>query len=279
MLRIHSVSGEVLVTIELQSFLDTLTAESSPVQALKQRLHNFCGQPRFRQRLLVLGDDILLSDPDDGHILKPGDVQLVLVNFISTSALKEKELRDAAGSGQTSAVETILQRPQDPDLGDPAPLLIASERGHLEVARLLLDAKANIDKAKNDGTTPLLIAAENGHLEVARLLLDAKANIDKAKNDGTTPLLIAAQNGHLEVARLLLDAKANIDKAKNDGTTPLFIAAERGHLEVARLLSGETVDVDKAMNMGATPLFIAAQNGHLEVARLLLDATADKDRP
>ena len=114
MLRIHSVSGEVLVTIELQSFLDTLTAESSPVRALWQHLHSFCGQPRFRQRLVVLGDDILLSDTDDEHILKPGDVQLVLVNFIPTSALQVEELQTAAGRGQTSVVETILQRPQDP---------------------------------------------------------------------------------------------------------------------------------------------------------------------
>ena len=177
MLRIHSASGEVLLTIELQSFLDTLTAEGSPVRALnlKQRLHSFCGQPRFRQRLLVLGDDILLSDTDDEHILKPGDVQLVLVNFISTSALQEEELRDAAGSGQASAVETILQRSQDPDLGDPAPLIIASRCGHLEIARLLLEAKADKEKATTLGATPLYIAAQNGHWEVARFFVGRKS--------------------------------------------------------------------------------------------------------
>ncbi|CAE7911679.1 ANKRD50, partial [Symbiodinium necroappetens] len=175
MLRIRSVSGEVLVTIELQSFLDALTAEISPVRALKQHLHGFCGQPRFKQRLLVLGDDILLSDTDDEHILKPGDVQLVVVNFRSTSALQVEELRGAAGSGQTSVVETILQRPQDPDLGDPAPLFITSAGGHLEVARLLLEAKADKDKTVNDGATPLYISAQNGHLEVTCLLVDAMA--------------------------------------------------------------------------------------------------------
>ena len=236
MLRIRSVSGEVLVTLELQSFLDTLTAESSPVRALKQHLHGFCGQPRFRQRLLVLGEDILLSDTDDEHILKPGDVQLVVVNFRSTSAPQVEELRGAAESGQTSVVETILQRPQDPDLGDPAPLLIASGRGHLEVARLLLEAKADKEKVNDTGASALLIAAYLGHIEVARLLLDAKADKDKAKYSGATPLYIAAQNGHLEVARLLLDAKADKEKAMNDGATPLFIAAQKCHLEVARLL-------------------------------------------
>ena len=68
-------------------------------------------------------------------------------------------------------METIRQRPQDPDLGDPAPLLIASQFSHLEVARLLLDAKADKDKAKNDGATPLFIAAPNENLQVARLVL------------------------------------------------------------------------------------------------------------
>ena len=62
----------------------------------------------------------------------------------------------------------------------------------------------------NMGATPLYIAAQNGHLEVARLLLDATADKDKAMNMGATPLFVAAQNGHLEVARLLLDATAEL---------------------------------------------------------------------
>ncbi|CAE7423520.1 FRAS1 [Symbiodinium sp. KB8] len=276
MLRIHSVSGEVLVTIELQSFLDTLTAESSPVRALWQHLHSFCGQPRFRQRLLVLGDDILLSDTDDEHILKPGE--LVLVNFISTSALQVEELQN------------------DPDLGDPAPLLIASQRGHLEVARLLLEAKADKDKTLNDGATPLYISVQHGHLEVARILLDAKADMDKGKNNGATPLFIAdkekamkngatplsiaAEKGHLEVARFLLDAKANMDNSKKAGL--LLIAAEEGHLEVARLLLDSKATMGKCENHGArplsTPLSLAAEKGHLDVARLLLDAKAKMEK-
>ncbi|CAE7926101.1 CTTNBP2, partial [Symbiodinium necroappetens] len=77
--------------------------------------------------------------------------------------------------------------------------------GHLEVARLLLHAEADKDKARHSGATPLYSAAGNGHLEVARLLLEAKADKHKVTGFGVSPLFIAAQNGNLKVARLLHD--------------------------------------------------------------------------
>ena len=94
--------------------------------------------------------------------LRPGEVQVVILSFCPASEAQVEALRDAARSGLTSKVEIILHRPQDPDLGDPAPLFEASEHGQLEVARLLLEAKADKDKALENGATPLYIAAENG---------------------------------------------------------------------------------------------------------------------
>ena len=205
MLRVRSVSGEILVSIELEIFLGTLPAENHPVLALKQHLHNLCGQPRFRQRLVFLDEGATLNDNDE-HSLKPGDAQLVLVNFSSASEAQIQDLRRAAERGLTSVVETILHKPQDPNLGDPTPLLEACHSGHLEVARLLLEANADKDKAMHDGATPLFLAATTGHLESARLLLQANADKDKATDDGATPLLMAAEKEHLENARLLLEA-------------------------------------------------------------------------
>ena len=144
MLRVHSVSGDVLVTIELAIFLEPLAAGSSAVRALKRLLHSRCGQPRFRQRLF-LDDGALLNENDD-HNLRPGSAQLVLLNFSSASQVEIRDLQHAARRGWTSAVEAILQKPQDPDLGHPTALYGASKRGRLEVVRLLLEAKADKDK-------------------------------------------------------------------------------------------------------------------------------------
>ena len=96
-------------------------------------------------------------------------------------------------------------------------------------------AMANKDK-DNDGATPLYTASQKGHVEVVKLLCDAGAAKDQARNDGTTPLFAASQEGHVEVVKLLCDVGANTNQAKKDGSTPLAMASQRGHAELVKLL-------------------------------------------
>ena len=49
-------------------------------------------------------------------------------------------------------------------------LLDAASSGDLELVRRLLGAGAAVDSARDDGSTPLLLAEERGHKEVAKLL-------------------------------------------------------------------------------------------------------------
>ena len=42
---------------------------------------------------------------------------------------------------------------------------------------------------------------EKGHVECARLLVNARAAVEQANVNGATPLYIACQKGHLEIAR------------------------------------------------------------------------------
>ena len=68
-----------------------------------------------------------------------------------------------------------------------------------------------MDGDNNDnGETPLYVASQNGHVEVVRLLIDAGALINQAKNSGATPILAASQDGHVDVVRLLIDGGATV---------------------------------------------------------------------
>ena len=129
------------------------------------------------------------------------------------------KLLRAAGEGVVHEVERLLRLPLRPDcreaedMSESTALMIASEGGHPEVARLLCEAGADKDKADMEGATALMRASRYGHLEVARLLCEAGANKDKANNRyGATALMGASGNGHLEVARLLCEAGADKDK-------------------------------------------------------------------
>mgnify|MGYP003315428180 CR=1 FL=1 len=63
----------------------------------------------------------------------------------------------------------------------------------------------SVNEADNDGCTPLHTASQNGHLEVARVLIEAQANVNQKYQDWT-PLHIAINKGHYDIAALLRGA-------------------------------------------------------------------------
>ena len=67
---------------------------------------------------------------------------------------------------------------------------------------MLLEQGADINKAKNDGSTPLNVASYKGHVDVVRMLLEQGADIHLSWR-GQTPLQTARQWSHTEIARLL----------------------------------------------------------------------------
>ena len=154
-------------------------------------------------------------------------------------------------------------------------LILAAECGHEAVAKLLLDHRADVAASDNNGVTALMGAAVGGHEAVAKLLLDHRADVAAASNDGRTALLGAAIGGHEAVAKLLLDHRADVAAADNNGVTALLGAAIGGHEAVAKLLLDHHADVAAADNDGVTALMFAAADGHEAVAKQLLDHGAD----
>ncbi|EOD37256.1 hypothetical protein EMIHUDRAFT_362191 [Emiliania huxleyi CCMP1516] len=86
----------------------------------------------------------------------------------------------------------------------------------------------------NCGTTPLYIASQEGQLECVRLLLEAGAAIDQAKQNGATPLFMACLNGHLDVGKLLSSYGAS--RAATPFGTPEEAANRQGHADLAAWL-------------------------------------------
>ena len=94
------------------------------------------------------------------------------------------------------------------------------------------------ERLANTARTALIIAAQKGHEAVARLLLEKGASVDAADKDGNTALIWASMEGREAVVKLLIEKGASVDKANKKGKTAQEIAARMGHHSVVRLLPG-----------------------------------------
>jgi len=64
--------------------------------------------------------------------------------------------------------------------------------------------KNDIKAKEKYGKTALMSASESGHVDVVRILLEEWADVDAKDSFGLTALLFATANGHADVAQLLL---------------------------------------------------------------------------
>ena len=69
----------------------------------------------------------------------------------------------------------------------------------------------DIEVANRHGHTCLMIACYKGHLKIAKYLIDAKADVNRKSVKGNTALHDCAESGSLEIMKLLLANGAKID--------------------------------------------------------------------
>lgn len=81
--------------------------------------------------------------------------------------------------------------------------------GLVDTAKILIDAKSDINAQTKTGETPLHLSAEKGKIEMVKYLLEcgAKTDIrDKGANGGATPYEAAKRSGQKEISELLKPA-------------------------------------------------------------------------
>ncbi len=112
------------------------------------------------------------------------------------------------------------------------------QRPDLDTARLILKAGADVNLGN-----PLVKAAFCNHVDVVRLLLEFRAEVDRRDKWGKTPLIAAAKEGHDECVRALLDAGAAVDASEENGKGALYYACSAGHTSTVQLLLERGADV------------------------------------
>jgi ankyrin repeat protein len=98
----------------------------------------------------------------------------------------------------------------DPNLGDRqgfTPLHLAAQQWSIDVAKLLLDHGAAVDRSNMFGNTPLFVAVFNskGRGDLIALLRQKGADPLKANETGQTPAGLARLIGNYDIAQFFVD--------------------------------------------------------------------------
>lgn len=145
-------------------------------------------------------------------------------------------------------------------------LMAAVTQGDVEGVRKLIGDGAPVDEkfpivnGFNDAHTPLLVAARDGHTEIARLLLEAGADVNATEPTfGAVPLHKAVYNGHGELTRLIARwPGVDLDsQGATNGYTPLHDALWHGYEECSRIVIEAGARLDIVGHDGKTPLDLA----------------------
>jgi ankyrin repeat protein len=151
----------------------------------------------------------------------------------------------------------------------------AAYRDDLEMAKHLVNAKADVKAANRYGVTPLSLACTNGNGAMVELLLDAGADPNTKLGGGETALMTAARTGKLGPVKALLSRGADVNARERRGQTATMWAAAEGHEKVVEALLGAGADFRTPLPSGFTPLFFAVREGRLDAVHLLLKAGAN----
>jgi ankyrin repeat protein len=250
------------------------------------------------------GETLLMSAARNGN---PTGVTVLLTAGANPNAREttreQTALMWAAARGNTAAVKLLIRA--GADIQARSSEIKAFHQSTYVYGRAHADSGERLPMF-----TPLLFAVMDGHIEAARALLDAGANVDDTAPDGTTALHIACINAHWELAGMLVERGADPNRQSAGGAALHHIAHTRSGkvmvrsggsppppstgsmtaMDLVKVLIAHGADVNarvmkpkppaygqgtRMQQVGATPLLMSTSPADPEYAQILLANGAD----
>ncbi|HEY2380499.1 MAG TPA: ankyrin repeat domain-containing protein [Terriglobia bacterium] len=278
--QIDRATGESILMVAIRA------GAAGSVQALLSSSANpNAAEPQLRLTPLMLAADTGNAEIVRALLARGADVHA----RTRTGATPEPKLPciDKAGCG-SHGVGIIRgglpdQGYRAPIPGDMTPLMYAAREGHLDAAKALIEAGADVNAVDKNAITPLFMAISNNRIEMARMLIDRGANINAVDWYGRTPLFAAIEMRNVDLHYVTFQHMVNEDDRKvildfigyllDRGVDPNIRVKEVAPLRRwMYLLGGSLAWVDFT---GQTPFILASLSGDLSTMRLLLKHDAD----
>lgn len=125
-------------------------------------------------------------------------------------------------------------------------------------ARYYEAGNVDVDVTDKKGLSAVHITAINGATDIAKILIEKRADVNKVDTLKASPLHAAAAYGHENMCELLLKNGAHVNLMEKSGLTPLHLAVMTGGTEVIRTLLHHGAWAGVADNEGRSPMHFAA---------------------
>ena len=143
-----------------------------------------------------------------------------------------------------ATIRSLLNRGFDPNSPNPDRidgLYLALRDGNLKAAGALIEwPKTKVESRTPQDESPLMMASLKGQLEVAKKLIDAY--IDAESPNGTTPLMMAAHYGTPAAVKLLLESGADATLKNQLGLNAVDFANRGNRKDAAELITAALRD-------------------------------------
>ncbi|KAM9723444.1 B-cell lymphoma 3 protein homolog [Menidia menidia] len=188
--------------------------------------------------------------------------------------LRQTPLHLAVITKQPSMVEALLGAGADPialDRHGHTALHLCCEydqRDCLSVVLSLSPSSASLEIRNFEGLSPLHLAVRKGHQDLAKMLLDAGANINAMDiKSGQSPLIHAVESNNADMVHFLIENGCDVNSQSYSGNTALHIACGRGQVDTVRLLLKSGADTSLKNYHNDTPVMVAKNKEIADVLR------------
>ena len=172
-------------------------------------------------------------------------------------------LRAASGEGHINVVHLLFKYGNAEDLGYA--FIEASRSGRMKVIKFLIKiCDVFINFQDKEQTTALIIASQNGHADSAKLLIECGAEVNIQNSHGTSALMAASQANHTDVVKLLLKYGANVNLKDNNGQTAAKITNNDNILALFAAISDNKFDaIESDLDLHKEVQFTQEEEAHL----------------
>ena len=186
----------------------------------------------------------------------------------------------AACNNHSEVVKMLLS--YNPDLGITSTndydaidtLNAALENGSVEVIRLLLEARAEIDHQTHRNNFLLQYAVSRNQEDVLRILMEYNPNVDFVDKDGDTALNCINSSTPMTIVKILVNGGADCNIGNKYHYTPICTAVVSENSEIVKYLA-KKAELDIVGGIRGGPLHIACYQANLHLVKILVDAGAD----